>query len=144
MKLFKTLTVAVAATALAIVAPVAAQAAPAAPATPASPAAPAPDGLLHVYYGFTYLNQCNAWSGDVPDWGACRNRAASLWNNGYSEDVYVYYSLNYANARRGICKGVGLGNLMEWPFEQGEGPGSGQQLFANIASSRWQYIAGCH
>lgn len=144
MTMFKTLAVAVAATAFAVLAPAAAEAAPAAPAAPSSPAAPAADGLLHVYYGFNYIDECNAWSGNVANWGSCRNATASLWNNGYTDDVYVYYSPNYANARRGICRGVGLGDLTQWPFEQNEGPGSGQALFDNIASSHWQYIAGCH
>lgn len=114
-----------------------------APATESAPTAPhgaAADGYLHVYYGFNFTDYCGGWVGNSSHWGACRNRTASLWNNGYPggfDDVRVYWGTNYTGANRGVHNGVALGDLRQWTFDNNTGPGSGQWLYRNISSHLW-------
>jgi hypothetical protein len=145
--------VAVAASAL-LAGAVTAQAAPAAPAantqaapaTGASPAQVSADGRFYAYYGTYYDNLCNSWSGNSTNWGACRNKVESLWNNGYpggKDDVLVYWGLNYGGAWRGICNGAALGDLGQWPFDWSNGkPGNGEALWKNISSHQWAALGG--
>ncbi|MDA2803672.1 hypothetical protein [Nocardiopsis suaedae] len=120
--------------------------APAAQAEEAAPqAAPAQaeaqaDGYLHVYTGYNGAGWCDSWKGNSGDWGVCRNRVSSLWNNGYPgnyDDVWVYWGLNHSGARRGVYNGVALNDLRKWDFDANTGAGSGQALNNNISSHQW-------
>ncbi|MFD6289233.1 hypothetical protein [Streptomyces sp. NPDC060205] len=108
-----------------------------------SPAGSAANGQLMLYYNINYDNWCDDWAGESPDWGACRNKVSSIYNNGYPgnlDDVWVYWGLNYTGARRGIANGVGLSDLRLWTFDANTGSGSGQALNDNISSHVWANI----
>lgn len=138
MRKIRTLLIGTAIAALAVgVAPLTAQ------ASESAPPAPAATGLLHVYYDTGYINWCDDWSGEAPDWGSCRNQVSSLHNNGYPgalDDIWVYWGLNYTGARRGVANGVGLSDLRLYAFDANTGSGSGQALNDNISSHRWANI----
>lgn len=107
---------------------------------PGQVSAQAPDGNLHVYRGLNYTNYCAGFRGNSTNWGTCRNKAESLWNNGYPgsfDDVWVYYAPGYGGARRGVHNGVALSDLRNWTFDPNTGAGSGQWLWRNISSHKW-------
>ncbi|ASU84044.1 hypothetical protein CDO52_15720 [Nocardiopsis gilva YIM 90087] len=99
----------------------------------------AADGKLHGYYGFNRTNHCYGWESNDKDWGVCRNRVSSLWNNGYPgnyDDVWVYWGRNHSGARRGVYNGVVLNDLRKWTYDPG-GAGAGEALNNNISSHQW-------
>jgi hypothetical protein len=118
----------------------------AAPGTSASPAQIASDGRFYAYNGLNYTNLCNSWSGNSSNWGACRNKSESLWNNGYpggNDDVLVYWGTSYSGAWRGICNGAALADLRQWPYDySGGASGNGQALWHNISSHKWAALGG--
>jgi hypothetical protein len=124
------------------VTPLTAQAAGTTSPTP-SPAGSAANGQLMLYYDPGYSNWCDDWSGESPDWGKCRNKVSSIYNDGYVaylDDVWVYWGLNYTGARRGIERGVGMDDLRLYSFDANTGSGSGQALNDNISSHVWAHI----
>ncbi|WP_267243602.1 hypothetical protein [Streptomyces sp. PR69] len=121
-----------------------ANAAPAGESAPRPTAAPvsaaAPDGHLHAYFDINFRNYCGGWVGNAGNWGQCRNKASSLWNNGYPgnlDDVWVHWDTGCRGARRGVHNGVALADLRRWTFDRNTGPGSGEALNDNISSHCW-------
>jgi hypothetical protein len=109
------------------------------------PAGATADGYFyayeHAYQGGKYCR----WVGNDGDWSSCspggnlRNQASSLWNNGYagvSEDVNVYWGLNYTGAWACIANGYYYANLADWYFPT-NGSGGGENMNDNISSHKW-------
>lgn len=118
-------------------------------------AAQAADGYVYAWQHVSRGGDMCRWSGNDDDWSSCRgrifagnmrNRASSLWNNGYPgayDDVNFYYGRWYSGAWD--CLGVGdaWGNLTRQRFVYGRGkPGYGQSTNDNIASHKWVNYCG--
>ncbi len=118
----------------------------AATAPPASPATAQSDGYFYSYNGTGFTNLCGRWSGNSPNWGVCRNKTESLWNNGYPgafDDVLVYWGLNYTGAYRGVCNGDALPDVSGLTFDWSNGAaGHGESLWHNISSHKWATLGG--
>jgi peptidase inhibitor family I36 len=75
-----------------------------------------------------------------------RNRASSLWNNGYvggNDHVNFYYSPSYGGAWDCLSPGTSWSNLVNQWFAYGQGlPGYGQSTNDNIASHKWVDYCG--
>lgn len=102
-----------------------------------------PDGKLHVWEHQKKGGLYCAWSGNAGNWDTCggmRNEASSVWNNGRTHDVWLYYGPNQTGAHFCLNKGVYLENIVHHYFPH-NGSGGGQSLNDNIASHKW--VANC-
>ncbi|MEV0220092.1 peptidase inhibitor family I36 protein [Streptomyces sp. NPDC050704] len=118
-------------------------AAQASESAPPSTRAAAADGYLHVYMHQNYGTPHCQWSGDSDNWDSCngmRNEASSLWNNGFTHDVWLYYGPNQTGASFCLDKGEKLPNIVHYHFPN-NGTGGGTSLNDNIASHEW--VANC-
>lgn len=124
-----------------------------------TPAAQAADGYVYAWNNYNYnTNQgwC-AWYGNDRDWSWCdersggttsmRNKASSLWNNGYAG---AYPAVNfYYNGPERSSAWACLGQGDSWPdlryryFSWGSGlPGYGRPLENDIAGHKWVQYCG--
>ncbi|MDQ0946241.1 hypothetical protein QFZ24_000164 [Streptomyces phaeochromogenes] len=122
--------------------PGAAQASEPSPSSTRAAAAPAADGYLHAWQHenrnqYTAGRHCQ-WSGGSDNWASCsmRNEASSLHNNGYTHDVWLYYSPGRTGAHFCLNRGVYLENIVHHYFPH-NGSGGGTSLNDNIASHAW-------
>lgn len=140
--------------AFAVVAPAASAATPEANA----PSPKAADGYVYVWDGANKTGAGCAWSGNDGDWSACtdrsgawhnlRNKAGSLYNNGYAatnDKVNFYWGTNYTGSW--AC----LGRGDSWPNLPAEGhtftwgvnlPGYREPINNNISSHKWVSYCG--
>ncbi|MFF8675212.1 peptidase inhibitor family I36 protein [Streptomyces sp. NPDC015242] len=110
--------------------------------TPASPRAVAADGNLHAWEHEKKGGRHCAWPGNVLNWESCdmRNRASSLYNNGRTHDVLLYFKPEHVGAHYCLNRGVYLENIVHHYFPH-NGEGGGTSLNDNIASHKW--VADC-
>jgi hypothetical protein len=115
-------------------------AAQASDSTPSSTrAVAAADGNLHVWEHQRRGGKHCAWPDDVDNWDSCngmRNEASSVFNNGRTHDVWLYYSPNQEGAHFCLNRGVYLENIVHHYFPH-NGAGGGKSLNDNIASHKW-------
>ncbi|MFD8590499.1 peptidase inhibitor family I36 protein [Streptomyces sp. NPDC059637] len=125
--------------------------APAAASTSASPAESGTVGALAdgYLYAYEHIDRGGAycrWYGDDADWSTCspggnmRNKASSLWNNGYPgsyDDVALYWGTNYTGAPACLRNGVYWNNLTGLHFNRPGSSGHGETINDNISSHRW-------
>lgn len=122
-----------------------AQAAPAAPAKAMAPAAPsavaAADGYFYAWIDSNFNNNSCRWSGNASDWGACKNRASSVQNNGYVDtydDVNMYWGTGYTGAWYCLARGHYLRDMRYDYFNRGSNKaGYGESMGDNVASHKW-------
>lgn len=114
--------------------------------SPASQQIQAADGKLHVWEHQKKGGKYCAWSGPEANWDNCqgmRNEASSVFNNGRTHDVWLYYGPNQTGAHFCLNKGVYLENIVHhyFPHNGGSVGGDGKSLNDNIASHKW--VANC-
>ncbi|OJF14651.1 peptidase inhibitor family I36 protein [Couchioplanes caeruleus] len=113
--------------------------------------APAPaqaavgDGNVYVWNEAGFNGHRCAWVGNSADWtgAGCRNRASSVFNNGYlggNDDVRMYWDTNYGGASICVWRGATIENLQTVAFPH-NGAGGGQNANDNISSHKW--VASC-
>lgn len=125
--------------------PAAAQAATAGTQTALPAATVQADGNFYAYIDINFSGGVCAWSGNSNDWGSCKNRASSVWNNGFVEtidDVLLYWGTNNSGASYCVSVGVSIANLVPVHFNRA-GAGLGQSLNDNVASHRWVNGSTC-
>ncbi|GHH04568.1 peptidase inhibitor family I36 protein [Streptomyces lanatus] len=103
----------------------------------------AADGNLHAWEHQKKGGKHCAWPNEVDNWDSCngmRNEASSVFNNGRTHDVWLYYGPNQTGAHFCLNKGVYLENIVHHYFPH-NGAGGGESLNDNIASHKW--VANC-
>ncbi|MET9968496.1 peptidase inhibitor family I36 protein [Streptomyces sp. NPDC006356] len=106
----------------------------------------APDGFLHVWEHEKKGGLHCKWEGNESNWDNCngmRNEASSVFNNGKTHDVWLYYRPNQKGAHFCLDRGEYLENIVHYRFPNNGGAdgGNGQSLNDNIASHKW--VANC-
>jgi len=115
-------------------------------------AAQAADGKVYAYQHWNFTTPYCAWVGNDTDWGSCspagsmRNKASSLWNNGYAggyDDVNFYWGTSYTGAWDCLGNGTSWSNLQNQRFVYGASrPGYNQSTNDNISSHKWVSYCG--
>lgn len=104
----------------------------------------APDGKLHVWEHQKKGGRECAWEKNESNWNSCgmRNKGSSVFNNGRTHDVWLYYGPEQSGAHFCLNRGVYLENIVHHYFPRnGGGDGDGKSLNDNIASHKW--VADC-
>jgi hypothetical protein len=102
----------------------------------------AADGYLYAWEHQNWDGRYCQWSGGDSNWDTCspqgpmRNTASSVFNNGYTHDVWLYYSPGPSGAHFCLNRGVYYENIVHHYFPQ-NGSGGGTSLNDNIAAHAW-------
>ena len=101
----------------------------------------AADGYFYAWHDSWQSGRVCYWLGNASDWGACRNQASSVLNNGYAvspSSVNMYWGLGYSGAYYCLPRGHYLMDMSLDHFNRGSGKaGYGDVMNDNIASSKW-------